>query len=241
MTDLALKDADHCTQEVRAHDPDRWLCALFAPDAVRPHLLVLYALNLELARVSSTVREPMLGQIRLQWWREAIEGAAAGQPRAHPVVRAIAAVMAAGKVEAAALTALVDAREPELNATELLSGLPEVIAWAAGTGGALAILSAKVLSADALPAVAEAGTAAALTGLLRNAEHGQALAPDSLNDAIRAEAVRRLSAAHGTRLPRAVVAAALPAALARLYLRAPHATPLQRQWALLKAATFRRV
>ena len=241
MTDQALKDADHCTQEVRAHDPDRWLCALFAPDAARPHLCVLYALNLELARVSSTVREPMLGQIRLQWWREAIEGAAGGAPRAHPVVRALAAVMADGGLNVSALTALVDAREPELNAAELLADLPAVIAWAEGTGGALATLSAKLLSADPLPAVAEAGTAAALTGLLRNAEHGQALVPEALNEAIRAEAVRRLSVAQGTRLPRAAVAAALPAALARLYLRAPHATPLQRQWALLKAATFRRV
>jgi phytoene synthase len=241
MTDQALKDAEHCAQEVRTHDPDRWLCALFAPDAARPHLLALYALNLELARIAPLVREPMLGQIRLQWWREAIEGAAAGTPRAHPVVRAVAGLLAAGRVEAAALTALVDAREAELDPAESLADLTAVTAWAAGTGGALSALAAQIAGGGASPVVTGAGAAAALVGLLRNAEHGQALAPAALHDAIRSEAGQRLAALRRNSIPRLSLAAALPAALARLYLRHPHATPLQRQWALLKAATFRRV
>ena len=77
--DAAL--ANRLAASVRAADPDRYFSALFAPAALRPQLLVLYAFNAELARVAETVREPMLGAIRLEWWRETAEGAKIG--RAH--------------------------------------------------------------------------------------------------------------------------------------------------------------
>ena len=60
---------------MRAADPDRYFSALFAPAPARPLLLALYAFNHEVARVAETVREPMLGAIRLEWWRETVEGA----------------------------------------------------------------------------------------------------------------------------------------------------------------------
>src|SRR5665213_2932433 len=56
---------------VREHDRDRFQTALFAPAGDREALFALYAFNYEIARVRESVREPMLGQIRLQWWREA--------------------------------------------------------------------------------------------------------------------------------------------------------------------------
>ena len=68
---------------VRRHDRDRFQTALFAPAARREALFALYAFNYEIARVRESVREPMLGQIRLQWWREAIDAAFAGE-RAAP-------------------------------------------------------------------------------------------------------------------------------------------------------------
>ncbi|HTV90379.1 MAG TPA: squalene/phytoene synthase family protein, partial [Stellaceae bacterium] len=58
---------------VRRHDRDRYQTALLAPAEKREALFALYAFNYEIARVRETVREPMLGQIRLQWWREAID------------------------------------------------------------------------------------------------------------------------------------------------------------------------
>ena len=63
---------------VRHHDRDRFQTALFAPARRREALFALYAFNYEIARVRESVREPMLGQIRLQWWREAIDAAYAG-------------------------------------------------------------------------------------------------------------------------------------------------------------------
>ncbi len=61
-----------CGRIVRENDPDRFFCTLFAPPAKREALFALYAFNHELARVAESVSEPMLGEIRLQWWREAL-------------------------------------------------------------------------------------------------------------------------------------------------------------------------
>ena len=59
---------------VRRHDPDRFLTALFAPPDRRDALLTLYAFNHELARAREVASEPPLALIRLQWWREVVEG-----------------------------------------------------------------------------------------------------------------------------------------------------------------------
>src|SRR5208282_2178696 len=72
---------------VRRHDRDRFQTALFAPAARREALFALYAFNCEIARVRERVTQPTLGQIRLQWWREAIETAYRDtMPRRHQVV-----------------------------------------------------------------------------------------------------------------------------------------------------------
>src|SRR5947209_18265330 len=79
---------------VRRHDRDRYQTALFAPAGRREALLALYAFNYEIARVRETVTQPMLGQIRLQWWREVLEAAYAGAPsRNHPVAIALTAAI----------------------------------------------------------------------------------------------------------------------------------------------------
>ncbi len=84
-----------CEDTVRRADPDRYLSALFARAERRPLLFALYAFNHELARIGETVKEPaMLADIRLEWWREAVEGARDGKPRDHEVVRALAELFA---------------------------------------------------------------------------------------------------------------------------------------------------
>ena len=67
---------DHCAALVRDFDRDRYLAALYAPAHLRPALYALYAFNLEIARVRELAREPMPGEIRLQWWREVCAGRA---------------------------------------------------------------------------------------------------------------------------------------------------------------------
>ena len=70
----------------RAADYDRYLSALFAPVDSREALFALIAFNHEVARIPEAVSEPMLGRIRLQWWREVLEAVDAGEPaRRHEV------------------------------------------------------------------------------------------------------------------------------------------------------------
>lgn len=90
--DIAVSQNDdaHCLAELRARDPDRWRVTLWSPTPVRPRLAALFALDLELARVVETTTEPMIGRIRLAWWRERLEALDDAPPPAHPVLRALA-------------------------------------------------------------------------------------------------------------------------------------------------------
>ncbi|MGE5540464.1 MAG: phytoene/squalene synthase family protein [Gemmatimonas sp.] len=138
----ASRDAAPLARVAREGDYDRYLTTLFVPADRRPALLALIALNLELARIRDAVAEPMIGQIRLQWWREAVEAALAGTPRHHDVLEALSA--ARGHLRPAVLAAMIDAREVELSAEPLsLAGFE---AYAEGTAGALAEAMTAVLA-----------------------------------------------------------------------------------------------
>ena len=100
---------------LRRHDRDRYQTALFAPAARREALFVLYAFNYEIARVRESVTEPMLGQIRLQWWRETLDAAYAGAaPRAHEVATPLTAAIREFGLSRPPFDRLIDARERDL-------------------------------------------------------------------------------------------------------------------------------
>jgi NADH dehydrogenase [ubiquinone] 1 alpha subcomplex assembly factor 6 len=164
---------------VRQHDRDRYLTALFAPAAHREALFALYAFNYEIARVREIVTTPMLGQIRLQWWREVVEGAYAGAPpRVHEVAAPLTAVIWQYGLSRAHLDRMIDMRELDL-ADEPPASLAELEAYSDATASGLIHLALEILSDDqradrGLPARNAAGTAAlhvgiayALAGLLR--------------------------------------------------------------------------
>ena len=79
----------HCEALVRTSDKDRFLASLFAPADARPYLHALYAFANEIARVRAAVREPLPGEIRLQWWRDMLAGEAWGEASANPVAAAL--------------------------------------------------------------------------------------------------------------------------------------------------------
>src|SRR6202000_3054969 len=108
--------AARLAQTVRAADPDRYFATLFAPAPHRPYLHALYAFNHEVAHIAESVREPMLGAIRLEWWRETAEGAAKGAPRNHDVARGLAALFAARPLPLADFEAIIAARAFDANA-----------------------------------------------------------------------------------------------------------------------------
>ena len=106
----------YCAAEIRRYDRDRFLTALFAPPAIRENLFALYAFNHEIAKTRESVSEPMVGRIRLQWWREALDGIEANEPRKHEVVEALYHAQQSGlKIDS--LRPLIDAREFDLDET----------------------------------------------------------------------------------------------------------------------------
>jgi phytoene synthase len=159
----------YCAAEVRAHDRDRFLACLFAPAGRRDALFALYAFNLEVAKTAEVVSEPMLGQIRLQWWREAIEEAYAGRPRKHQVVEPLTAAIAAHGLERALFDRLIDAREADLEPAPP-ADLEALERYAEDTSASLQRLVLQALGAEgeaAREAARQIGIAWALTGLLR--------------------------------------------------------------------------
>jgi phytoene synthase len=229
---------------VRRHDPDRFLTALFAPAARRPALLLLFALNHELARAAEVASEPVMALIRLQWWREVVEGAA----RPHPVATPLREAVAGGALAAADLLALIEAREAEVGADFPDRGAFR--AWLEAGAGGVAVAAARALGTGEPEGARAAGAAYGLAGTLRTARlraaQGRCLLPaDALAEAgLGAEAVvadpavpaldavlARLAAEGRAALPaprrwgRAAVAAALPLVLARRDLARPTAAP----------------
>lgn len=77
----------------RAYERDRYLAALLAPRTVRADLLAVAAFAGETARIPAYVTEPLMGEIRLQWWRDALATAAGGGPTGHPIADAVGAAV----------------------------------------------------------------------------------------------------------------------------------------------------
>ena len=222
---------------VRRADPDRFLAALFAPSDRREALMLLYAFNHELARASEVASEPTLALIRLQWWREVVEGAR----RRHEIAGPLGEAIAAGTLPAAELAMLVDAREAE--AAPDFATLADWMAHLRATAGALAKVAGMLLGADGavLARLEGLGTAYGVVGQMRNvaalARQGRCLLPRDLlarhglstaavaarpDDRHLAGLYGELAALargvlrdHGGHLPRPALVAALPAALAR--------------------------
>jgi NADH dehydrogenase [ubiquinone] 1 alpha subcomplex assembly factor 6 len=236
--------ADQCGRDLRRLDPDRWLTTLFAPDASRPGLFALYAFNAEIARARESVSQPMIGQIRLQWWREAWEGIAAGTPRQHPVVLALHDHCR--HLDQSTVMALIDARERDME-DEPFADLAALAAYARATSAPLMKLAVQQLGARADDTVIDAaGTAYALTGILRAAPHllarqrvqlpsdlldAQGLSPEAAYQTasgaalqpiyarIASEAEVQLRMARQVKVSRAALPALLPATLAGLSLK----------------------
>jgi NADH dehydrogenase [ubiquinone] 1 alpha subcomplex assembly factor 6 len=214
---------------VRRHDRDRFQTALFAPAARRDALFALYAFNYEIARVRERVSEPTLGQIRLQWWRDAVAAAYEGGPvRPHEVARPLAEAIRAHAPSRAHFDRLIDSRERDLDDAppETLAALED---YAEGSSARLVLLALEMLGAAAPAAVRAAqhvGIAYALAGLLRALPHraraGRCVIPAELAERTGLDE-RDYRALRGTPALRAAVAEL--AAVAHRHLRQAHAAP----------------
>jgi phytoene synthase len=158
----------HCEALVRAADKDRFLATLFAPAQHRGALHALYAFNIEIARVRESIREPLAGEIRLQWWADALAGIAAGEVRSNPVAAALLSTLEHYSLPVGPLAELIETRRFDLYDDPMRS-LEDLEAYGRRTSAALINLGAGILSGSnpAAEAIAKpAGSALAITNLL---------------------------------------------------------------------------
>lgn len=196
--DGASSDFTHCEALVREGDRDRYLATLFAPADKRPHLYALYAFSGEIARVRDSVSAPLPGELRLQWWRDALQGTAWGDARGNPVAAALLDTVERFRLPPQALIDLVDARVFDLY-DDPMPTLNDLEGYCGETASALIRLAGIVLAEGADPGGAEAaghaGVAYGITGLLRafpwHARAGQVFIPADVMErhGVRREAI----------------------------------------------------
>ena len=160
--------------DVRRFDEDRWLASRFAPDNVRRRLVALYALNHEIARTAETVRQAAIGDIRLEWWRDAATAVFSGvSVRAHPVVKALAAAHAETPFSPSIVSALIDARRADLELAPFATW-EAMEAYLDATAGGIMRLSFEASGVDGdADVIAPAARAWGYVGLMRSGGHWQ--------------------------------------------------------------------
>jgi phytoene/squalene synthetase len=156
-----------CAALVERADPDRFLAALAAPPEARPVLLPLYAFNVEVSRAPWVTQEPMIAEMRLQWWRDALEEIAAGKPpRAHEVVTELAPIL--DGQAAATLDSTVAARRWDIY-KDPFEDDAHLAEYLDATAGGLMWAAARALGApsDTEPVVRDFAWGAGLAAFLR--------------------------------------------------------------------------
>ena len=254
----------HCEAMVRDEDPDRAVAILFAPAHLRPALNALYAFDIETALVRDKVRQPMPGEIRLQWWRDRIEAAAASPEdggQGSPVATALLETIRTYDLPADAFDRLLEARIFDLY-DDPMPSRQEFEAYAGETASAIVILAAMILDRSRAPQVAGIAGHAGVTLTarrtlsleVRHSSRGQVFVPGDILTAVglhretwlaggtAAEPARAAMAAYAGEHARTVDAAwpSIPRNLrpAFLPLRLPSGgtlAPLRRAWTYWRA------
>jgi 15-cis-phytoene synthase len=229
---------------VRRVDPDRWLAARFIEDhGKREDVIVLYAFHHELARAVEVTSQPLLGEIRLTWWREAVDEIYRGKTiRRHPTVEALALAVERQGWPEPEVEALIEGRSDALDAGPPLQA-EAVYAALDGTAGALMLLAARTLDPSTpLDAVRGAARAWGLSGLARTqAAGGKRLLPPGFNAPAEVRSALRDARLEGKLLPVEAFPAVAYATLARAYVDGRAIGPVEKQLRLLWAVTRGRV
>jgi phytoene synthase len=187
---------EHRPDLVSSGEKNRFLATLFAPQKYRRARYALYALNMEVARTRELAREPMPGEIRLQWWRDLLTGAGRGEVDAHPVAAALRDTVVRYRLPPTTLLNLIDGRAFDLY-NEPVPDLAYLESYAVHTSSALIDLAGRILCDGRDPGIGElaghAGIAYAIAGLLLalpvHSARGQLYLPGDLMQRYGANAV----------------------------------------------------
>jgi phytoene synthase len=181
-----VADGDDLDALVSRVDPDRWLSSRFIGEIEkRADVIALYAFDHELARASKVASNPLIAEIRLTWWREALDEIYAGKVvRGHPAARALAIAVSRRSLPRGLLEAMIDAR---------IDGLDPALAPESRrrAGGWTAVAAATILGDP------ERAEAARLAGEIWDSRDGSDLAAAS-NAARRLEAFAFPAVVHVT-------------------------------------------
>ena len=254
---------DHCEGLVRAHDKDRFLAALFAPREKRQALFSLYAFDIEIARIPVIARQPLAGEVRLQWWREVLVGERGEEARASPIAAALSATLQGRPELIGPLEGLLEGRRADLydDPVKTLSDLEE---YAEGVCAPVIDVAIRLLGdkpgTETSEFAAHACKALLLERVARGSESTVARRMPPYQTTITTAALRERAMDHleraralSTSMPDETWPAFLPLALVPLRLkkrdmsdaipRAPQSDVPQwrRQWVLWRAARRRRL
>jgi len=205
-----------CAALVERGDPDRFAAVMAAPVALRARLFPLYAFNLEVARAPWVTKEPMIAEMRLQWWRDVVAEPA---PRAHEVAGPLHAVIHDAALPVAVLDRLIEARRWDVY-REAFADHDAFDAYLEDSGAGLMWLAALAAGAGAAaePAVRAYGWAVALAHYLRAVPdleaRGRLPLVEGTPAAVAALATRGLEKLAQARKDRRLVGGAAPGLLA---------------------------
>ncbi|HEX8827478.1 MAG TPA: squalene/phytoene synthase family protein, partial [Xanthobacteraceae bacterium] len=134
------------------------MATLFAPAEFRDALNALYAFGIEIARVPDLAREAIPGEIRLQWWREVLQGERGGEASASPVAAALLSALERCRLATDSLLTLIEAHRFDLY-NEPMATVADLERYTANTNSVLVAIAAQILGVDAIAAARPAGIA----------------------------------------------------------------------------------
>lgn len=195
-------DAAFCAALVREQDFQRYAASLFTSPTNRRALLALAAFGIEIARIADQVTQPLAGEIRLQWWTDALQGnehgGAAGNPVAAELLRAISDFA----LQVEPLTRLIEARRFDLYSDPMPNRAALEI-YLDDVQGTLFAQAARILGDAHAEAARDAGLARGLNDMLtrlpRDAARGRCFLPLDENDAAELFEGRDTPALHAAR------------------------------------------
>eukprot|EP00250_Pteridium_aquilinum_P014530 c22046_g1_i1 orf=225-1112(+) len=164
----------YCVQQVQAHDYVHYLTSLHLPVGLRTAAFTLRAFNVETGRILESARELNLAMMRLQWWRDAVDGIFKGKRLEHPIVTALSAVVEEHKLSKHWFSRLLDARQSDLEMEGAPRTMSDVEKYSENTASALLYLTLeaagiRLTSAD--HAASHVGKAEGIALLLKASPH----------------------------------------------------------------------
>lgn len=158
-----------CLTTLRGTDRDRYLACLLSPAEKRGFLAALYAFNAEIARVRDVTQQPLAGEIRLQWWRDLLDGQAKGDAGGNPVAAGLLQAIEQFELPKQPLLDMLDARIFDLY-DDPMPDRASLEGYAGETASALLQIAALILDRNAATQVSEicghAGVAQGIAGIL---------------------------------------------------------------------------